>query len=130
VSSWGPTGIQWSSQDADGCPYSGSIQTLAANGYPRRCVSVTPGAFYRLGGAFKNADGNGWNCSFFTFASPNCPLTSPAGATGVFSGTNTDWMFQSAFFQVPSDNVSLIFYCDSSPNTFVDKLFLATSGGF
>lgn len=129
LSSWGPPGtMQWSSQDADGCPYSGSVQILSASGYPRRCVAVTAGASYSLGGYFKNADGSPWACYFFTFAGPNCPLAETPGLSGSFTGTNTAWAFQSAFFQAPAGNVSLIFYCDSSVNTFVDKLFISPAG--
>jgi len=131
LTGWGQTSsFQWSSDDADGCPYSGSIRILAASGNPRRCLTVTPGAFYEIGGTFKNTDGTLWGCSFFTFSSPNCPVSEPTGASGTFSGTNTNWVFQSMIFQVPVGNVSLIFYCDSNSNSLVDKLFLSMNGGF
>jgi hypothetical protein len=129
LSNWGRTAyFQWNSQDADGCPYSGSIQILSASGDPQRCVAITPGASYTIGGSFKNADGNFWTCYFSLYVGVNCPPAEAPPIAGSFRGTNTAWAVQSTFFQAPADSASLLFYCDSTANSFVDKLFLSPLG--
>lgn len=130
LSDWGnTTGVQWSSQDADGCPYSGSVQSLFGSGNPRRCVSITPGAFYSIGGMFRNTDGNLWTCEWDTFAAANC--TGTAGPNGMFSGSNTAWQISIASFQAPAGSQASVFFsCDSNGNTFMDKMFLTTGSGF
>ena len=126
LSGWGLTGLQWSSQDADGCPFSGSAQVLLASGNPRRCVGVTPGTFYNIGGMFRNTSGNLYVCEYTTFAGGD--RTGATGVAGSISGSNTAWTLLIATFQVPSNNNSLLLTCDANANTFIDKLFLSPDG--
>jgi hypothetical protein len=122
-------GLQWSSQDVDGCPYSGSIQVLFGSGYPQRCVSITPGTFYSIGGWFRNTDGALWICQWETFTDTDC--SGSFGPAGMFTGSNVSWALSMTSFQDPtSARASLLFSCDTNGNTFVDKMFLTTGTGF
>lgn len=133
LTSWGSfssgSGVQWNSQDVDGCPFSGSVQVISALGNPSQCVAVTPGASYVLGGWFKNPDGALYYCSVASYSGPNC--TGTADSTSSLNGTDTSWTFRTIpSFQIPANDVSLMFRCDSNPNTLIDKLSLSTTGNF
>jgi hypothetical protein len=126
LTGWGTTGLQWSSQDADGCTFSGSALMFFGSGNPSRCVAVTPGAFYNIGGMFRNTDSNLYICNYTTFAGAGC--TGATGVSGSFNGSNPAWGLQIVSFQVPASNVSLMFTCDGNANTYVDKLYLSPDG--
>jgi hypothetical protein len=134
VSSWdsikgvGTTGIQWSSQDVDGCPFSGSVQVLSGLGNPSQCVAVTPGASYTFGGWFRNLDGNAYTCALSVWSGPNC--TGTTGASANLSGSETIWTFRTFPLDVPANDVSLKIICEANQNTFIDKLSLSTTGTF
>jgi hypothetical protein len=144
ITGWGilgGLGLQWSSEDVDGCPYSGSIQTLGNSDInPSTCVNVTPGGTYTFGGWFKNALAGAASGGFFTCAlvqntQPNCSGPEDIFATiGGFTtnGTETQWTRKSTPILVPSTVQSVRLACDCDPNTFIDKLFLSpgTNGQF
>ena len=120
------TGVQWTSDDADGCPFSGSAKIIASLGNPAQCVAIAPGS-YNVGGWFKNADGNSYFCSFQTYPNPSC--ADPATSMTRLEGNETKWTFRNGMLVIPDGNMSVMFRCDANPNTFIDKLFLS-KGGF
>lgn len=138
ISGWGDQGLQWSSDDADGCPYSGSIQVVGDSGSnPSTCVNVTPGAVYTWGGWFKNPKAGGvggfFDCALLLDSMPNC--TGPEDeftniGNIVADGTETTWTRKSSPVIVPSTVHSLRLFCDFDINTFVDKLFFSPTGQF
>src|SRR5262249_41855447 len=54
ISNWGAVqggvGVQWSSQDVDGCPYSGAAEVISGNGNPSQCIAVSSPGIYNFGG--------------------------------------------------------------------------------
>jgi len=126
LTAWGTTGIQWSSQDADGCPFSGSANILAANGNPSQCVPVSMGESYDFGGWFRNLDGLIFVCQLQTYPQPDC--TGTVGFDMSVGGMEVAWTYKTVRFDVPTGVVSVKVVCEGNANTFVDKLFLSTGG--
>jgi hypothetical protein len=124
------TGIQWNSQDVDGCPFSGSVQEVTSGlGNPSQCVAVTPGATYTFGAWGRNLDGNAYLCELQFWSGANCTGTLTFGPPGI-GGVETAWTFHSVAFTVPAGNVSFSPACESNINSYFDKLFLSTTGSF
>lgn len=121
------TGVQWTSDDADGCPFSGSAKIIASLGNPAQCVAVAPGT-YNIGGWFKNADGNNYFCAFVVYPNPNCTDTTGDTTVSRIDGNETKWTFRNGDLVVPQGSMSVMFRCDANPNTFIDKLFLSKAG--
>jgi hypothetical protein len=115
ISGWGTVGVQWVSDDADGCPFSGSAKILGGNGNPSRDVNLSPGTFYRFGGSFKVTPGG----------IVVCQLTLDDGTVvpGLVS-TSASWSSLSESVQTGPAVSSAHLFCDGAANTFVDKLFL------
>jgi hypothetical protein len=128
--STGSTGVQWSSDDADGCPFSGSIQEISSGlGNPSQCVAVTAGANYTLGLSIRSLDGSGGACQIYFWSGINCTGTMTFGMA--LGAGETTWTFHSTPpFSVPIGNVSLSIVCEANTNTFFDKLFLSTTGAY
>jgi hypothetical protein len=119
--------VQWAGQDADGCPYSGSANILAANGNPSQCVPVSAGTFYFFGGWFRNLDANLVTCLLQTYPEPNCEGT--IGFLGNISGNEVAWTYKTTNIQIPPSVVSVRLVCDGNANSYVDKLFLTPPPG-
>jgi hypothetical protein len=123
------SGIQWSSQDVDGCPFSGSVQEITSGlGNPSQCVAVTAGTTYTFGGWFRNLDGTAYTCQMYFWSGANCTGTLAFGPS--IAGNETAWTFHSMAFAVPAGNVSLSPACESNINSYFDKLSLSTNGSF
>ena len=121
------TGVQWSSDDVDGCPYSGSVKVHAAQGNPAQCIAITPG-MYNFGGWFKNTDGSYFSCAFVPYPGNGCTGDAQIIGPEHIDGNETVWTFKSGAFLFPAGSTSLLIRCDASPNTFMDKLFFSKGG--
>lgn len=119
-------GAQWSSDDADGCPYSGSFKVAGGMGEPIQCVAVSPGT-YNVGGWFKNTDGAAYLCEYYAFRTADC--TGETSDSTQILGNDTTWTFRTTAFQISAGSKSVLVQCGENTNSFYDKLFLS-KGGF
>jgi hypothetical protein len=98
LSGWGgilPTGEpNWQSDDADGCPESGSVHGANTqentDNAPIQCVSVTAGTTYHFGAKFKAATNN-QSLSLQYYSDANCQTYVPGGPFVRISTTPTNW---------------------------------------
>jgi hypothetical protein len=121
---------QWTSQDVDGCPFSGAFQLIGGGLGLQQCVAVTPGANYTFGGWFRNPTGALYVVSFLGASDANCLTSAPAPITESLNGSETDWTFRSTGVSVPSTTNHIQILIDANPGLFVDKLSLSSNGGF
>jgi hypothetical protein len=132
LTNWCPSGsLQWTNDDADGCPYSGAAKTVTTSGCPTQCAQVAQGAYY-LGGLFKSPSGNMYVCIASVWSSPGCTGTDVTPASPeLLSGAETTWTFHRVRIDVPANAASLRINCEARPDTQFDKLFLSpVPGGF
>jgi hypothetical protein len=133
LSDWSNDDLQWTGEDADGCPFSGSAKPLTASGDPGQCVVLAPGQSYRMGAMFKaQADGI-LACHMLFHATPDCTgpkFGHPTMDYPSISGRLTSWTFESASFETPPNARSGSLQCDGY-NAVVDKMFVSPGdGGF
>jgi hypothetical protein len=121
---------QWSSQDVDGCPFSGAFQVISSGLGLAQCVAVTPGANYSFAGWFRNPTAALYFVSFLAASDANCSTSVPGLIAESLSGTETDWTFRLAAVSVPSTANHLRISIDTNSGLFVDKLSLSSNGGF
>jgi hypothetical protein len=132
VSGWNNPAIasQWTGQDVDGCPFSGSFLVMGSGLGLAQCVAVTPGANYIFSGWFRNPNGTPYIASFAGASDENCLTAAAAPTAGDLSGTETNWTFRSTIVSVPSTTNHIRIEIDTNSGLFVDKLSLSINGGF
>jgi len=121
-------GVQWNSDDVDGCPYSGSFKVVGGLGQPFQCIPVAPG-MYNVGGWFKNTEGKASGCEFYSFASRDCTGDGTTDYAQII-GNDTTWTFRTATFVVSDAANSALVQCFQNTNNFFDKMFFSKGGGF
>jgi hypothetical protein len=121
---------QWSSQDVDGCPFSGAFQVISSGLGLTQCVAVTPGTNYDFAGWFRNPTGAVYIVSFYAFSDATCFTQAPGLLGESLIGSETDWTFRLVGVSVPSTANHLQILIDTNSGLFVDKLSLSRNGGF
>jgi hypothetical protein len=131
----GPTPYySWSTQDAEGCPFSGSLLMSMPNGSMSRCVTVQPGIAYNFGGWFKSGSG-AWQCNLQLIGASNCQQSDSVSEYSLRpSLTTQDWERIAVTTAAMADNASPFFSamisCEAN-STYMDQLFLnAVPGSF
>jgi hypothetical protein len=124
--------------DADGCPVSGSIQlsTSAQGDYGGmyQCVAVAANTTYNFGYGYKQQVSEAFRCNLFFHAGANCPqwfsvVALPSGAT-----TGTAWQYASTSTTSPASAGSASISCtinSSATAGWIDQIYLnPTASGY
>ena len=133
-------GASLATDDADGCPGSGSVQALVTMpafdfGHISQCVQVSALTAYSFGFKYKQPANAFGVCMLETFADANCATSSihqiviqtPQSTSAV------DWTsIASTAFQPVNGEQSVLVICqtDTAPPMFFDQLYLNTAGSF
>jgi hypothetical protein len=133
VSNWGTEGtFTRDSSDADGCPYSGSLQ---ASGYPAQCVPVSGGTQYNLGFSYKhplNQDDGPISC-YVDFRDDFVCMGTAVGdnpTLGDFDSRGiVPWKSLNMAITAPASARSAVVRCVVPGNWNLDKLFLTPAPG-
>jgi hypothetical protein len=138
---WHPTGtVTWASgasNDADGCPNSGSIR-LGPDGYISQCISITVGTRYYFGVRYRVTETGTQLLCNYDFRTYACADTTYI--TARFGGGNsTSWTASATGSNVNSDiapdgayTLSINCHVNGTSQAYVDQLFVnaGTFSGF
>jgi hypothetical protein len=131
LSGWEISGATWSSQDMEGCPFSGSLYSPMATGYPRQCVRVSPGTKYSAGASDYIVGSGAATCEVTFFDDNACSGSGTVMAT-VFGPDSTPgkWNHYVVEIDATSTSQSALLDCDIASG-YVDQIFLTPiPGGF
>jgi hypothetical protein len=140
TSSWNPSGgASFATDDADGCPGSGSVQTLVTMpafdfGHFSQCVRITPPTTYSFGFKYKAPANAFGNCMLETFTDTACASGTVNHLVVIQTPQNApaaDWTsIPSTPFQPVNGEQSLLVICqtNTAPAMFFDQLYLNTAG--
>ncbi len=122
-----------SSDDADGCPTSGSVELTVQ--YPNvgglsQCITVTANTTYNFGYSYVQQVAGALGCNLFWYAGTNCPdywFSLDSLSSGVNTGTG--WYSASTSVTSPAGAASMSVSCSpSSPNNagpgWLDQIYL------
>jgi len=121
----------WSSQDVEGCPFSGSAHSATATGYPKQCVRISPGIKYSAG-ASDFVVGDGVATCEVTFFADNACAGNATAMTTIFGpdAAPGKWAHYVVEIDATSTSHSALVDCDVA-SAFVDQIFLTPiPGGF
>lgn len=130
LSSWTSSQASWSTDDADGCPASGSVQV---DGPFSRCFQVplvpAGGVEYSLGMISKSSS-NAAGCFGGFYQDSNC--TQPAGGANFLNlgggGSSTTWTPSVARSPAPEGTRSILVECGSFESVRIDQIYLRVTG--
>ncbi len=120
LSSW-DTGSSdtWTSADAEGCPFSGSMACSLNDGEPNKIVSVRPNTTYNFGAVFSSdTAGTSYLCEVY-------------GTSASISGTIAvagSWVSDSGSFTTSADTVTVQLDCELM-GAKVDQIYLTPAPG-
>ncbi len=84
------SGVTWSTDDADGCPGSGSALVSASSGVISQCIPASPGSTYYMSVRSRSSDTNATPSCYYDFRTPGCAETIFGGVR--FAGpVSTTW---------------------------------------
>lgn len=118
--------------DADGCPFSGSMKRTEITDYAVACANVTVGATYTFGGSFKT--GTSIGCWLWGHAGTNCTgarVDNPI-ATILANTSGNSWVTVKTTFVLSASFgsfASLEFWCDGGVGDLYDKIFFSPGNG-
>ena len=128
----------FATDDAEGCPVSGSIQlsTSAQGDYGgmSQCIAVAANTTYNFGYGYKQQVSEAFICNLFFHAGANCPqwfsvVSLPSGAT-----TGTAWQYASTSTTSPASAGSASISCtinSSATAGWIDQIYLnPTASGY
>jgi hypothetical protein len=127
-----------STDDADGCPMSGSVQlsTSAQGDYGgmSQCIAVAANTTYNFGYKYKQQVSGAFLCNLFFHAGANCPQW--FSVTSLASGANagTGWQSASTSTTSPPSAESASISCTinaPAPPGWIDQIYLSpTASGY
>jgi hypothetical protein len=133
TSGWETGQETWSVKDADDCPFSGSLRSPAASGYPRRCVRVLGGSKYNFGMSVFINQPIVYVCQLSFNSGFNCDGTGAGGMVSLYVGPAAhvgQWNKLSVEVTADANASSAYLDCDAF-DTYLDQIFLTPApGGF
>lgn len=115
----------WTTVDAEGCPYSGSVRSPSNSGVPAQVVLVKPGVTYNLGASFSGYEANAtYLCEVFV----QSPSSSSYAAVSGTLPTPGVWETKTTTVIAPTDATGASIDCEIA-GAFVDKMFLTPAPG-
>jgi hypothetical protein len=140
IANWSPTmGATWSSDDADGCPGSGSAVVaydIPFFGSFSQCVVATPGTRYFFGYKYKQTQSQSVLCDLWFFAGPTCSGNILVGGDLVLGGAEspiTSWTRNSGSITAPAGTGSAAAHCQNQGGGSgnIDQVYMnATSNSY
>jgi hypothetical protein len=133
LSSWASQdGRSWDSEDAEGCPFSGSLNDTADEGYRLVCVPALPVTAYNVGAWVKMSDNTTLDfCQVQFFEHPGCDTANdPVLGYKVFNINPAlrGWILTSTSVQSPVNTGSASVGCGGA-NFKIDKIFVTQAPG-
>jgi hypothetical protein len=118
-------GNRWDPEDADGCPFSGSVNIASDDGFPLQCVKALPSTMYNFGAWFKVAsDGAVDLCQVVFYELFNCQGPYLEYFNLNVGGTKNAWISASISVRSPATAQYATLAC-SGGNFKMDKMFLS-----
>jgi hypothetical protein len=115
------------SNDADGCPGSGSIAFAGPGSTVDQCYKMATGAgMYTMGLRFRQSQGGGVGCLVSFYADQNCTSSSGFDFINlVTDGSENLWSSTRDSVNAPSGTMSVLVHCMSNGGTaIIDQLYL------
>jgi hypothetical protein len=120
--------VVWTTVDADGCPFSGSMRSPANEGAPAQTAQIKPGVTYNFGATFSGYESNAFYLCEVYIGTGNASVTASASVTGTIANPG-HWETKTVTVSAPAEATgSAIVDCEIS-GAFVDKIFLTPAPG-
>jgi hypothetical protein len=120
----------WAAEDAEGCPFSGSLSLGAADGYIFQCVPVSASTTYNFGAMIKVAPSGAFgSCHAYFFSSIDCSRPSlPSPNEITFDVASGQWTQIQASVQSPASALTAEISC-SGREFKIDQMYLSKAPG-
>jgi hypothetical protein len=136
ISGWaiygGPVLTQWTSDDADGCPNSGSALLTGAD-ILYQCIPATPGLLYAIGVHYKgdSSSSPSFNVLFVSDCSTSSPYGPAVDIQTVNLSASANWTPYGTSFTAPSGAYGLlvVFYAGGGTASYDQPYVVNGSNG-
>jgi hypothetical protein len=128
-SGWATTpDVVWTTVDADGCPFSGSMRSPSNEGTPAQTPTIKPGVTYNFGASFSAYQSNAFYLCEVYIGTGDPAITAGANVTGTIASPG-HWETKMVTVTAPADAIGgAIVDCEIT-GAFVDKIFLTPTPG-
>jgi hypothetical protein len=115
----------WHSEDAIGCPSSGSIRVAARS--RTETFAITGGQRYFVGFMARNEDAKTSGCEIEWCRLSTCGLGTALQANTIDAPTGSGWQQASAELMAPAGAVAARFTCGTTGTTLFDRFYISSA---
>jgi hypothetical protein len=130
LSGWEVFEASWANLDVEKCPFSGSLYSTAATGYPRQCARISPGTKYYAGLSVYVVSDAGSTCEMTFYDDTNC-MGNVTLRTTLFAPSVSDlgkWNRYTVEMDATANSRSALLDCDVNFG-YLDQIFLTPVPG-